>query len=114
MGVPFQVVDLETAEPVKVVAPTVAVWTMFTAELRAVQEKDILVTLNPDKSRNSSSNIRLVELMRNDRKACLKKHKEFEARIKRDMGNAKAADGGVSNVAEYDGSSSRGVMKLRI
>jgi len=77
MVVPFQVVDLKTAEPVKVDAPVGNVRCMFTTELRKVQDKDILISHNPDGSIDSDSIIRLAERMQEDRELCLERHNEL-------------------------------------
>merc|ERR1712087_947209 len=101
MMVPFQVVDLDTAEPVEVDPPVGDTWTMFTAEIRKVQLSDILLTHHTDGSINSESTLRLIELMRNDRKLCLKKHKELEEEQKQEAEKAAKATGeNVSNRTE--------------
>merc|ERR1719436_913805 len=80
MAVPFQRVSLEDASPVKIEPPTEGkVHTMFVCQLRDVAPEDILKVMLNENEYNSESNIRLIELMMNDRKACLKKYREMEA-----------------------------------
>merc|ERR1719436_836776 len=80
MVVPFQRVSLEDASPVKIEPPTDGkARTMFISKLRDVAPEDVLQIFLNDGEFSSEYNIRLIELMMKDRKACLKKHLEMDA-----------------------------------